>query len=480
MSQADITYLDLLRKLHRKAVNSNEFRDDRTGTGTVSIFGHQMRFNLAEEFPLLTSKSVHFHSVLFELLWFIKGDTNIKYLLENKVGIWTAWRKGYSFNREMVLIEPRIKQAVSYNGDFTYKGITATYPVDSVEYKLLKTWSGMMKRCYDVSQHNYKYYGGVGVTVAAEWHDPIKFIDDVKKLPHWWYKLNDWNNFNLDKDYYGSNQYSNDTCVWLRKDENSKYSRNTKPITVTDSNGTSSTHLSIVDTANNVGISKTSLLRFLTNGVPSVVKQGNKSFIGYEFKYTELNGKLLRYALIPDGDLGNIYGHQWRNFGATLDKSGFDQLKWVINEIKTNPSSRRLIVSGWNPQDHIVGDAALPSCHTLFQFFVEDGKLSCQLYQRSADVFLGVPFNIASYALLTHLVAYECDLDVGEFVWTGGDVHLYSNHIEQAQLQLCNPQFDAPKLELNINGKSIFNLDGSEVKLINYQQAGKIKAPVAV
>ena len=329
MSQADTTYLDLLRKLHRKALLSNEFRDDRTGTGTVSIFGHQMRFNLAEEFPLLTSKFVHFHSVLYELLWFIKGDTNIKYLLENNVSIWTDWR--------------------------------------------------------------YKAY--VEETTA---------------------------NRNFDKH-----------TLFTRKEFENKLKTND------------------------------------------------------EFAK--------RW-----GSIGKGYGHQWRNFGKSTqtepvgfydDKgqldvkhvpvvSGFDQLSWVINEIKNNPSSRRLLVTGWNPHETTKVD--LPPCHTLFQFFVEDGKLSCQLYQRSADVFLGVPFNIASYALLTHLVAYECDLDVGEFVWTGGDVHLYSNHVEQAQLQLCNPRFDAPKLELNINGKSIFELDGSEVKLINYQQAGKIKAPVAV
>lgn len=186
------------------------------------------------------------------------------------------------------------------------------------------------------------------------------------------------------------------------------------------------------------------------------------------------------------GNLGPIYGHQWRNFGeinhntkvGRIERKGFDQISWVLNEIKTNPNSRRLIVSGWNPQE--VDKVALPPCHTLFQFFVKHGKLSCQLYQRSADVFLGVPFNIASYALLTHMVAQVCDLEVGEFVWTGGDVHLYENHLEQAKEQLSRAPFSAPTLRLNPEIKNIFDFTAEDIEVLNYESHPAIKAEVAV
>lgn len=191
------------------------------------------------------------------------------------------------------------------------------------------------------------------------------------------------------------------------------------------------------------------------------------------------------------GDLGPIYGHQWRNFGFDgrimgiyadgsfkIVNEGFDQIKWLINEIKTNPNSRRLIVSGWNPQE--AGKVALPPCHTLFQFFVKRGKLSCQLYQRSADTFLGVPFNIASYALLTHMVAQVCNLEVGEFIWVGGDVHLYENHLEQAKLQLNRNGFEAPTLKLNPEIKNIFSFTLDDISLENYESHPGIAAKVAI
>src|SRR5690606_35855148 len=174
----------------------------------------------------------------------------------------------------------------------------------------------------------------------------------------------------------------------------------------------------------------------------------------------------------PAGDLGPIYGHQWRNYGATkredgsYDNDGVDQITEVIEQIKTNPNSRRLIVSGWNPKE--ADQVALPPCHTLFQFFVADNKLSCQLYQRSADLFLGVPFNIASYALLTHMVAQVCDLGVGDFVWTGGDTHLYTNHFEQAQLQLSREPLGLCQLKLNPEVKDIFQFKFEDIEIVGY------------
>ncbi len=277
-------YLDLMRHIR----DNGTFKGDRTGTGTYSVFAHQMRFNLADGFPLLTTKKVHLKSIIHELLWFLSGDTNVKYLQDHGVSIWNEW-------------------------------------------------------------------------ATAE------------------------------------------QCARFGRAE---------------------------------------------------------------------------------GELGAVYGHQWRNFGATqnadgsFSADGFDQIKTLIHDIKHNPNSRRLIVSGWNPQE--ANQVALPPCHTLFQFYVANGKLSCQLYQRSADVFLGVPFNIASYALLTMMIAQVCDLGLGDFVWTGGDCHLYSNHLEQTDLQLSREPLPLATMRLNPDVKDIFSFKFEDFTLENYQSHAAIKAPVAV
>ena len=261
-------YLDLLQYILDNGIEKN----DRTGVGTRSVFGYQMRFDLQNGFPLVTTKKLHLRSIIYELLWFIHGDTNIKFLHDNNVSIWDEWA-----------------------------------------------------------------------------------------------------------------------------DEN--------------------------------------------------------------------------------GDLGPIYGKQWRRWEGK-DGKVIDQLSWVINEIIKNPNSRRLIVSAWNVAE--ISEMKLPPCHVLFQFYVANNKLSCQLYQRSADVFLGVPFNIASYALLTHMIAQVTGLQVGEFIHTFGDVHLYLNHIEQAKLQLSREPFPLPQLKLNPDIKNIDDFKFEDIEIINYQAHPSIKADVAV
>jgi thymidylate synthase len=247
-------------------------KEDRTGTGTYSVFGHQMRFNLAEGFPLITTKKLHTRSIFVELLWFLKGDTNISYLKDNGVSIWDEWA-----------------------------------------------------------------------------------------------------------------------------DEN--------------------------------------------------------------------------------GNLGPVYGYQWRSW-PNPDGTSTDQIVNLVNGLKNNPNSRRHIVSAWNPS--FIEDMALPPCHCLFQFYVAEGKLSCQLYQRSCDTFLGVPFNIASYALLVHMIAQVCDLEVGDFVWTGGDVHLYSNHVDQAKLQLTREHRTLPTLKLNPEVKDLFAFTMDDISIENYDPHPHIKAAVAI
>lgn len=261
-------YHDLMRKILKDGVR----KEDRTGTGTISLFGHQMRFDLNEGFPLVTTKKLHTRSIFHELLWFLKGDTNIRYLQENKVGIWDEWA-----------------------------------------------------------------------------------------------------------------------------DEN--------------------------------------------------------------------------------GDLGPVYGKQWRSW-QTPDGRSIDQIANVVEQIKKNPNSRRLMVVAFNPSD--VDQMALPPCHAFFQFYVADGKLSCQLYQRSADVFLGVPFNIASYALLVHMVAQVTNLKVGEFIHTLGDAHIYSNHIEQTQLQLTRDERPLPKLKLNPDVKDLFAFKYEDIQIEGYDPHPAIKGEVAI
>lgn len=261
-------YLDLLRHIQENGVH----KSDRTGTGTQSCFGYQMRFDLAKGFPLVTTKKVHLKSIIYELLWFLKGETNIAYLKENGVRIWDEWA-----------------------------------------------------------------------------------------------------------------------------DEN--------------------------------------------------------------------------------GELGPVYGKQWRSWEGR-DGKVVDQISELVQQIKKNPDSRRLIVSAWNVAD--LPEMALMPCHNMFQFYVAEGKLSCQLYQRSADVFLGVPFNIASYALLTMMIAQVCDLRPGEFIHTFGDVHIYSNHMEQVNLQLSRKPFEAPTMKLNPAVKNIFDFKFEDFTLENYQSHLAIKAPVAV
>lgn len=311
-------YLDLLAHILEDGTD----KSDRTGVGTRSLFGYQMRFDLQAGFPLLTTKRLPFRLIKTELLWFIHGDTNIRYLLENNNHIWDEW----AFKNWVT--------SPDYQGpDMTNFGIRATQD--------------------EAFNHVYQ-------------EQKVLFCERI---------LND---------------------------------------------------------------------------------------DAFAKKY---------------GELGDVYGKQWRHW-QTRDGGEIDQLAELIEQIKHTPDSRRMILSAWNPED--IPNMALPPCHTLSQYYVADGKLSCQLYQRSGDVFLGVPFNIASYALLTHLLARETGLAVGEFVHTFGDVHIYNNHLEQVKEQLTRTPHPLPTLEIADNGQSLFELTSDDIRVVGYHPDKAIKAPVAV
>ncbi|MCT7848727.1 MAG: thymidylate synthase [Lactobacillus iners] len=318
MTKLEQPYLDLLQKIMLEGHD----KSDRTGVGTRSIFGAQMHFDMSKGFPIITTKHVPFGLIKSELLWFLRGDTNIKFLLEHKNHIWDEWA--------------------------------------------FKNWVS-----------------------STEYNGP------------------DMTNFGLRQ----------------QTDElfNIKYQEQMKIFTE----------------------------KILSDAT-------------FSKKY---------------GDLGNVYGAQWRRWQTSRGDT-IDQLGNIIEQIKTNPDSRRLIVSAWNPED--IPNVALPPCHVLFQFYVNDNKLSLQLYQRSGDMFLGVPFNIASYSLLLNLVARETGLELGEFVHTLGDAHIYKNHFEQVNKQLSRNAYDSPTLWLNPLKHKVLDFEMKDIKLIDYNHHGTIKAPVAV
>lgn len=446
-------------------------KSDRTGTGTKSVFGYQMRYDLSKVFPLVTTKKVHLKSIIYELLWFLKGDTNTKYLNDNGVSIWDSWKRPWTHDRGLVFVQKRLKEYDSYSGDYSVRGLNSTK--DSVERKLSHSWVKMMKRCYCQNSHNYKYYGGRGISVSKEWHNVKQFISDVKHLPHWEYKLEFWNDFELDKDYWGSNQYSKDTCIWQHKKENVF----THAILAEHEDGTEEWFMGYTDLSVKLNLSRSSVHRIVHNGNPISYKQGNKKAKGIRFTAYPDGDNLLRRELITKGDLGNIYGKQWVSWKG-LNNNVHNQISDIIHSLKHNPHSRRMIVSAWNVGE--IHKMALPPCHLLFQFYVADGKLSCQLYQRSADAFLGVPFNIASYALLTMMIAQVTNLELGEFVHTFGDAHIYNNHIEQVRLQLTREPLTLPTMKLNPEVKNILDFKYEDFTLENYLSHPSIKAPVAI
>ena len=435
-------YHDMLRYILDNGVES----DDRTGTGTISVFGYQNRYDLNKGFPLLTTKRVAWNAVVHELLWFLRGETNIKYLNDNGVHIWDAWSDedgelgpvyGHQWrkfgSKPSRIRQPKPRLAAHLTPSFCGVANGA----GSGGHPLAGVWNGMIRRCYSKSNDNYKHYGGRGVYVCDRWLEFRAFAEDAVNLPGWV----EGEKLQLDKDGGGHGFcYGPEHCQWLTKTENLTLAYRSKIYTV-EKDGVLYRFRNLKQFCRDHGLNPSHFCD-LWNDPNAKVREG--------FKLVSV-----REA-----------------------NPGVDQIANVVKEIKLNPDSRRLIVSAWDPR--WVDLCALPPCHTLFQFYVRNGRLSLQLYQRSADVFLGVPFNVASYALLTHMVAHVCRLEVGEFIHTFGDLHIYKNHLDQVRLQLTREPRDLPRVWLNPLVTDIFSFTRSDIEINNYNPHPAIKAEVSV
>lgn len=455
--KADEVYLSLLKQI----LKDGQSKTDRTGVGTKAIFGAQLRFNLQDGFPLLTTKKVHFKSVLHELLWFLKGMGNIQYLKDNRVSIWDEWADdkgnlgpvyGVQWRKwtSVDLIEPNIGTPIHVDSQYppTVVGVgyLGNYENNYIAKLLRQTWQNMLDRCYNKNHIGYHLYGGQGVFVDHRWHSFENFIKDASNLENWFLKKEFPDLYSLDKDIKASNFYSPETCIWSSSEEQSINNKRSMFFEAIDPNGNKVIGFGASSFARSYGLSDT--------GICDCLSGKYKSHKGWKFK------KLDKFGLVPVIRI-------------------FDQIRWIIAEIKNNPDSRRLCVSAWNVRD--LPFMKLQPCHVMFQFFVNDNKLSCHMYQRSVDTFLGLPFNIASYSLLTHIIAQVCNLEVGEFVWSGGDVHIYNNHFEQVNEQLSRVPYDnLPTLSINKEIKDIDDFVYDDFELKNYEAHPAIKAPIAV
>lgn len=521
----DQTYFDLINDVLTNGVE----KTDRTGTGTISVFGRQARYDLSLGFPILTSKRVHWKSVVGELLWFLQGNTNIKWLKENGISIWDEWADkdgnlgpvyGFSWRRwettgdRVIEVARRPKESEGeyeylrdlidvstispphdllgkiytsrsgaeyivldkisklgeknskYNVQFLDNGFmtTARRPnlvrgevenryhktvcgvgclgeIEGFDERVYSLWRNMLARCYDHKHPSYQRYGARGVTVAREWKCFATFAKSLTQVPFYYKWIDSPTDYDLDKDYFGSNQYSQSTTIFLDSGYNQQLAVSGKTFSYKGK-----VYVSQNDCATEHGLSAKRISDVLSG----------KTVKGYsDFETVEPTpGFVFRKERV------------------------IDQIANLINEIKTNPDSRRLIVSAWNAP--ALPKMALAPCHTMFQFYVVNGKLSCQLYQRSCDLGLGQPFNVASYALLTHMIAQVCGLEVGDFVHTFGDLHIYSNHVEALKQQLHRTPYPMAHLLLDQKVTDIDEFTFDDIKIMNYQHHPAISLKVAI
>lgn len=436
-------YLDLAQKILDKGSD----RMDRTGVGCRSLFGEQLRFDLSQGFPLLTTKRVFWRGVAAELLWMLSGNTNVKPLQEQAVHIWDEWCdqhgnlgpvyghmwRNYGLKPESV---PQPTPTPAPNP--TFLGIANGSGKD---FSLIgKTWQGMIERCYNPANIGYEDYGQKGAHVCDRWLNFKCFEHDAKLLPGWTNKELHPRKYVLDKDGLGDGFcYSPKTCQWITAEQNSQLRSN-----------------------------RTFILE--KDGVQVSFRNPSQFCRERGLRVAYLTS-LWRHPNPAD----RVYGYR---LVSVLKDRGIDQIDILIQGLKRDPGGRRHIVCSWHHPS--IKYQKLPPCHNYFQCFVANNKLSLCLHQRSADFLLGVPFNIASYALLTHMIAHVCGYQVGEFIHNFGDVHLYHNHFDQIREQLSRTPCPLPQLSLNREVDSIFDFKFEDFKLTGYTPMPAIKAEVAV
>lgn len=476
-----IQYHDLLRHI----LDNGVIKSDRTGTGTISVFGHQMRFDLSENFPLMTTKKIHWASIKEELLWFLRGETNIASLQKRGVTIWDEWIKpiqnigGPSPTRPIIWVTRRDEE-----DDISVNQENIKPESETVRRRLHRTWEWMMAVCTDKTHSEYHLHGGKGAFVSDRWRKEENFISDAMSLQNWEFSKKDKKGeYVLSRNYYGSKSFSPKTTVWLHCDEENYIQSELEYIRVTKPNGDVETFLSSDHAGKFLSIPPPLVKLLVERGkdiiaeeTVGLVESIDKNILNWKFKRINPKADSVLRMAFSDGELGPVYGYQWRHW-KTPDGE-VDQIKEICQQLKMSPDSRRIMLSAWNVAD--INKMALPPCHSFAQFGVSDGKLNCHLYQRSADAFLGVPFNIASYALLTLILAKISGLKPGEFVHSFGDLHIYSNHIDQVREQLSREFLPLPTVTINDRVNDIDMISSDDIVLSGYVSHPAIKAPIAV
>lgn len=448
-------YLNLLKNV----LSYGELREDRTGVGTKSLFGPQLEFDLQEGFPAVTTKKLFFKGVVHELLFFLSGSTNNKSLVDEGVNIWTpwsdhngnlgpiyshAWRNFGGTIKNVPQPEPKLPLPFKPTVLGIANGITDRS--DPYAVNLKSTWRNMLSRCYDPRHDKYAYYGGKGVSVCDRWLVFYNFQRDARKLEGWEEKAapgSNWGEYQLDKDIKGTGFiYSLESCVWVSRKDNQRTRYAFKRYTIKhDSTGEVEEFSCAIDISRKYNLSP---------GNFSSMLRGERSTCG-----------------------------GWRLMSSQDFSKGVDQISRLIESLKNNPCSRRHFMTAWNPSD--ITFQSLPPCHISSQFYVRQGKLlDCKMYQRSADLFLGVPFNIASYALLTHMIAQVTGLNPGRLIITFGDAHIYKNHFAQVKEQIAREPYLLPKLEMRHDITDIDKFEPDHFRLYEYKYHPKIEASIAV
>ena len=462
------------RNLIKEVLADGVIKPSRPGINTKSIFGKTVEFDLrGRKMPMVTIKDTWWHGIRTELLWFLRGKTTRRWLQNHKVKIWDEWDIPYNLDRDVGSVSIIKREHVPFNQVITMDGYE---PENEEDQKLALLWLTLMRRCYEPEAPNYD----PTVHMARVWHDPRIFVQGVKMLPHYVYaKKSD--DFVLSLGYRETNEYGPDTVLWINKEEDEFYTKGSCAISVDlDRDGDPDVYFL---KGTDGRIPQESITRMLRKHTP---KDGGQSVFGWHYEERPPVDKYVyRFLPIANGSLGPIYGYQWRHW-PKYSGGEIDQIQNVIDGLKSDPHGRRHIISAWNVAQ--IDEMALPPCHLLIQFYVGGvtaRELHCHVYQRSCDLFLGVPFNWASYALLTNIIADFTGLKPTRLVWTGGDIHLYENQWSQAEEMLKRKMHPPPRLKV-ANGYAtqgaadVTFLSPQQFTLDGYVHSGKLKSEVAV